>query len=166
MQLLTGETTTRLIHRGYFEPLGLPPMPYDQMGSGARPTVFQLAVLGQILANQGRYGAFEFFSEETFEAILPTAYEAYEKPDPDNKLHYYGLGIRWVRELKDDAGKPLFSRRTVGHGSFSFSVFLVDLENKIVVAQVREKNSKADRKWYPQFLREVHRMTFGGEKDG
>lgn len=163
MQLLTGETTTRLYHRGYFEPLGLPPMPCEGMGAGTRPTVFQLAVLGQITANEGRYGEYEFFSRKTFESMLPIAYEGYENPDPDNKVHFYGLGIRWVREDRDEAGKPLFSRRTIGHGSFSFSVFQVDLENKIVIAQVREKNSKADAKWYPQFLKVVHGITLGGE---
>jgi CubicO group peptidase (beta-lactamase class C family) len=162
MQLLTGETTTRLLHQAYFEPLGLPPIPCDQMGSGARPTVYQLAVLGQILANEGRYGRWEFFSRKTFEALLPTAYEAYADPDPDNKLHSYGLGTRWVREDRDPAGQPLFSRQTLGHGSFSFSVFLVDLENKIVVAQVREKNSKADATWYPRFLQAARRIAGSG----
>ncbi|MCF7847815.1 MAG: beta-lactamase family protein [Kiritimatiellales bacterium] len=163
MQLLSGETTTRLFHEGYFAPLGLPLMPYEGMGAGARPTVFQLAVLGQIMANEGRYGACEFFSRETFDAILPTAYEGYENPDPDNKLHFYGLGIRWVREDRDEAGKPLFSRRTIGHGSFSFSVFQVDLENKIVIAQVREKKSQVDAKWYPQFLEAVHGIMIEGK---
>lgn len=64
---------------------------------------------------------------------------------------------------RDEDGRLLFSPRTIGPGSFSFSVSPVDLENKIVVAQVREKNSKADAKWYPKFLREVRRMT-GGEQ--
>lgn len=163
MQMLTGETAKRLLHQAYFEPLGLPPMPWDQMGSGAQPTVFELAVLGQILANEGRYGAWEFFSRKTFEAILPTAYKEIENPDPDNKLHFYGLGIRWVREDHDETGRPLFSLRTVGHGSFSFSVFLVDLDNRIVIAQVREKKSKADATWYPKFLQAARQIALAGK---
>ncbi len=159
MQLLAGETATRLLHHAYFEPLGLPAMPLDQMGAGARPTVFELALLGQILANEGRYGEWEFFSRKTFEAILPTPYEGIEHPDPDNKVHFYGLGNRWVREDRDEAGRPLFSRRTIGHGSFSFSVFQVDLDNGLVIAQVREFGGKADATWYPQFLRAVRRIA-------
>ncbi len=159
MQLLTGETVTRLFHHSYLEPLGLPPMLFNQMGSGARPTAFELAVLGQILANGGRYGRYEFFSPKTFAALLPTPYGDVEKPDPDNKNHFYGLGIRWVREHKDKDGRPLFSQQTVGHGSYSHSVFMVDLERNIVVAQVREKGSKADATWFPQFLEAVSRLT-------
>ena len=161
MQLITGETATRLFHQGYFEPLGLPPMPFDQMGAGARPTAFELAVLGQILANGGRYGRHEFFSAETFALLMPTPYDEFENPDPENKNHFYGLGIRWVRENKDDEGNPMFSSRTLGHGSFSHSVFLIDLDRNIVVAQVREKSTKADAKWYPQFLKVVNRLTRG-----
>ena len=162
MQLTTGETTTRLFHRGFFEPLGLPPMPQDQMGAGARPTVYQLAALGQILANGGRYGSLEFFSRQSLELLLPTAYDGIEDPDPDNKNHFYGLGIRWVREHRDDNGEPLFSRRTLGHGSFSHSVFMVGLEQQLVIAQVRGKNSgKVDAKWFPLFLREVSRIVDG-----
>lgn len=159
MQWITGETVTRLFHRSYFEPLGLPPMPFDQMGAGARPTAFELAVLGQILANGGRYGDYEFFSRETFASLLPTPYDDNESPDPDNKNHFYGLGIRWVREHKDNAGKPLFSPRTVGHGSYSHSVFQVDLDNNLVIAQVREKGTPADATWYPQFLQVVSRLV-------
>lgn len=161
MQLLTGETVTRLFHRSYFEPLGLPPMRFDQMGAGARPTAFELAVLGQILANGGRYGRYEFFSPKTFAALLPTPYDDFKNPDPNNKNHFYGLGIRWVREHKDKEGKPLFSQQTVGHGSYSHSVFMVDLERNIVVAQVRESGSKADATWFPQFLEAVSRLTRG-----
>ena len=94
MQLATGETATRLLHAGFFEPLGLPAVPWNQVGASARPTVYQLAVLGQILANGGRYGSLEFFSPQSFEQLLPTVYEDLESPDPDNKNHYYGLGIR------------------------------------------------------------------------
>lgn len=159
MQLLTGKTVTRLFHRAYFEPLGLPPMPFEQMGSGARPTAFELATLGQIVANRGRYGGLEFFSGATFEELLPTPYDEFEKPDPDNKNHFYGLGIRWVREHKDEDGKPLFSRRVLGHGSFSHSVFMIDLERGLVISQVREKSTKADAKWFPQFLSEISRVT-------
>ena len=159
MQLLTGETVTRLFHRSYFEPLGLPPMSFDQMGAGARPTAFELAALGQVLVNRGRYGQHEFFSEQTFELLLPTAYDGLENPNPDNKNHFYGLGIRWVREHRNDDGDLLFSKRTVGHGSFSHSVFVIDLEREIVIAQVREKGTKADARWYPKFLAEVSHLT-------
>lgn len=159
MQLLTGETITRLFHKSYFAPLNLPPMTFGQMGSGARPTAFELAVLGQILANGGRYGGYEFFSPETFDSMLPTPYDDVENSDPDNKNHFYGLGIRWVREHKDDDGKALFSQRTVGHGSFSHSVFLVDLERKLVVTQIRDRSTDADATWYPQFLEAVSRLT-------
>lgn len=73
-----------------------------------------------------------------------------------------GIGIHWLRHLK--AGAPpgskrdadlLFGPRTMGHGSFSGCVFLVDPEQQLVVTQVRKQSGPRHGQWSPRFYQAI-----------
>ncbi len=159
MQLQTGHTVTRTFHEGYLQPLGFPPTPITQMGTGIQLNALELATFGQIILNRGRYGDLEFFSEKTYEKILPTPYAQIENPDPNRKQDFYGLGVRWIREYKKTDGELILSPRTLGHGSFFGNVLLIDLENEIIITQIRTENHKSTDTWLPRYIQAVKSLT-------
>ena len=61
-----------------------------------------------------------------------------------------GIGLHWIRHLKPGAPTDskraedlLFSPRTLGHGSFSGCIFVVDPERQLVITQVRKQSGPA-----------------------
>jgi hypothetical protein len=80
----------------------------------------------------------------------------------------YGVGLHWVYHRRPgappDSQRPedlLFSPRTVGHGSFSGCILMVDLDRKLVIAQARRQFKEADKEWYGKFFRVVAEALAG-----
>jgi CubicO group peptidase (beta-lactamase class C family) len=189
MEIWSGKTARRLLVEDLFRPLGLSDIPMNQMGMGARPTVWELAVFGQLLANGGSYGNVELFGRETFEKMLPRSYaEMYPGVDVKGEQPYgLGLGLRDDRRrvpeavgaadvdttmtaeqrLKAavDAAKKgeLLSERTIGHGALSQSIYRIDLETGLVFTMIRRQGGKDFGKWCPQFFEAVADSVVGGE---
>ncbi|MFO0265045.1 MAG: hypothetical protein ACK53V_25770, partial [Planctomycetota bacterium] len=76
--------------------------------------------------------------------------------------HGYGVGLHWVYHRR--VGAPtdsrkvedlLFSPRTVGHGSLSGCILMVDLDRRLVVTQARRQFKEADNEWYVRFFQVV-----------
>ena len=97
-----------------------------------------MAVVGQMLLNKGSYGDLRFFSEETYEALLPVDLEEYF---PEIKNRMWGIGItpmnRWIRDEVSGEKRNILSDHVIGHGSATSSILNVDLEHKIVICQSR-----------------------------
>ena len=73
-----------------------------------------------------------------------------------------GIGIHWVRHVKSDASRDskrdedlLFGPRTLGHGSFSGCIFLVDPDQQLVITQVRKRSGPRSAEWSPRFFQTV-----------
>lgn len=49
----------------------------------------------------------------------------------------------------------LFSPRTVGHGSFSGCIFLVDPEQQLVITQVRKRSGPRSAEWSARFFQTI-----------
>jgi hypothetical protein len=73
-----------------------------------------------------------------------------------------GLGLHWIRHAK--AGAPpnskcpedlVFGRGTLGHGSFSGCIFLVDPEQQLVITQVRKQGGPRSAEWSARFFQAV-----------
>lgn len=131
------------------------------MGSGAHLRAIDLARLGQLILNRGRYGDYVLYREPTAELLLPVAYEEHFPGLAPNQADY-GLGIHWADEphpragedeIPEDAVVP--SRRTLGHGSFSGSIFRVDLEHEIVIAMGRFASGEKHREHLRELLATV-----------
>jgi CubicO group peptidase (beta-lactamase class C family) len=155
MEYMTGASVVRLFHEGLYEPLGIPDVHMNVMGSSARLTALELAKVGQLLANRGRYGDKVFFSEETFESLLPrNLSEFYPSLDIE-----WGIGLTWMRVAKPgvSASAPLEERfilspNTIGHGSATSCILHVDLDNGLVITQVRQTGGREYDKYLRQFL--------------
>jgi CubicO group peptidase (beta-lactamase class C family) len=143
MEVTTGQCARDLFQEHLFAPLEMKGARLDDMGMGAHLRALDLARLGQLLLNEGAYGAHTLFDESAMQELLPRPYEnRVGSPGPDAAP--YGLGIRWAGEPHPKAGKgdvpadaTIFSKRTLGHGSFSGSIFRVDLDNDLVLAMGR-----------------------------
>jgi hypothetical protein len=81
-----------------------------------------------------------FFSPETFEQLMPARLTRFY---PGVAVDW-GIGLVWAHDPHPDAGKAgvpqektILSRNTIGHGAGSGAILRIDLDNDLVVAQVR-----------------------------
>jgi CubicO group peptidase (beta-lactamase class C family) len=160
MEIVSGQCAVRLYHEHLFEPLGFGDVELGNASADGHFTARELGILGQWLANQGSYGDQEFISPETFEELLPKPLGVPNAPET------YGLGLQWIRHLKPgapadskDPNDLLFSPRTVGHGSFSGCIMVVDLDQGLVIVQVRRKFADADNAWWTRFFQTIAAAT-------
>ena len=156
MEIVTGKSALRLFYDHLFQPLQMGDVPMDNASSGAQFTAWQLGILAQYLANRGSYGGLEFVSPETFETLLP-------EPLGDRYLgikEVEGIGMHWMKHPKPAASttRPqelILSPRTIGHGSLSSSMFLIDLERDLVIVQIRRTAGEKFADFSPRFLQLV-----------
>ena len=139
MEVVSGKSIFHLMHEYLFAPLQLQHTQLAiDLAYGIRSTAYDMAVVGQMLLNQGGYGDLRFFSEETYEGLLPVDLENYF---PNIKDRKWGIGITPMnRYLKDEGSgekRNILSDHIIGHGSATSSILNVDLENKIVICQSR-----------------------------
>lgn len=161
MERITGQTANDLYQTHLFEPLGFGDVILGNAGSDAHLTAWELAVLGQWLANRGSYGDLKFISPDTFASLLP-------RPLNLPGVEEYGVGLNWIRHSKpgrpDKSSDPndwLFSGETIGHGSMSGCILIVDLERQLVIVQARREYRDADNRWWKDFFPLVIRALDG-----
>jgi CubicO group peptidase (beta-lactamase class C family) len=168
MELKSGKSALRLYQDHLFQPLGMGNVPFENASAGARFTAFELAILAQWLANRGSYGEAEFVSPATFALLLP---EPLGRRYP-GVTEEEGIGMHWMRHQKPGA-KPgstrppdlFFSPITVGHGSLSASIFLADLENGLIVTQVRRASGPRYGEWSVRFFQAIADGQIRRERD-
>ena len=134
MEYMTGKSIVRLFHDDLFRPLGIHDVPVDDCAFGGHFTAYELGVLGQCLANHGRYGDKQFITEETFQQLLPVPLSKYY---PGLDLEW-GIGLTWFREQKPGSKDLIFGEHVIGHGSASSCILRVDLDHDLVVTQIRK----------------------------
>ena len=98
-----------------------------------------------MLANHGAYGNLRFFSERTFQQMLPQKLD--KLLGPDTKVTW-GVGLTWFR-------RNGLSERTIGHGSYSSCTLRIDLEKDLVITMTRLTAGKNFRKYHPKFIEAV-----------
>lgn len=158
MELVTGKSALHLYRDHLFQPLGMGDVPMESASSGAQFTARELGLLAQWLVNRGSYGNNEFVSPETFATLLPEPLgRRYPGVDQED-----GIGMHWLRNLKPGAPAGstraqdlVFSARTVGHGSWSSCILLADLDQDIVVAQVRKSAGPRYGEWSLKFFQAI-----------
>jgi len=162
MEILAGKSAGRVYSEHFFEPLGFGDVRMGNASSDGEFTAMELGILGQWVANRGSYGDREFILPETFDQLIPRPIQVANGGYFDDD----GMGIHWIRHLKPGAPagskRPedmLFSASTVGHGSFSGCVFVVDLEQQIVITQVRRQLGSRHEEWWPKFFQTIASVT-------
>ena len=158
MEIVTGESAARLYDEHLFRPLQFGDVRMGNASSGGEFTAMELGVLAQWVANSGSYGSLQFVRPETFEQLLP---QPLRMADHGNTAEE-GIGIHWIRHSKPGGSQNvkrdeglLFGARTVGHGSFSGCIFLVDPDQELVITQVRKSSGARSNEWSPQFFQTV-----------
>jgi CubicO group peptidase (beta-lactamase class C family) len=156
MEVVSNKSIFRLMRENFFDPLGLENIILEEdLGFGCNSTAWDLAVIGQLLLNRGSYGDLQFFSEETFEKLLPKPLNKYY-PGIDVD---WGIGITWMRQSHPEAGKKgnpddktILSKNVIGHGSATSTILRVDLDNNLVISQTRRQGGKAYEKYLEKLL--------------
>jgi CubicO group peptidase (beta-lactamase class C family) len=92
-----------------------------------------------MLLNRGAYGQYRFFSEETFEQMLPRKLTIELGPDATKT---FGFGLD---------GQP----KKFGHGAASAATFSVDVDQKLVVIMTRNKMGKNQGKYGGKFMEAI-----------
>jgi CubicO group peptidase (beta-lactamase class C family) len=158
MEIVAGRSAARLYQEHLFGPLGFGDVFMGNGSSDGRFTAMELGVLAQWIANEGSYGELEFISSHTFERLLP---QPLHVPD-HGSVEDEGIGMHWIRHLK--AGAPqnskrsedlLFGPRTIGHGSLTGCIFLIDPEQQLVVTQVRRQSGPRSAEWSARFYQTI-----------
>lgn len=154
MEVVSGKSVVRLFHENFFRLLGVGETPMHDLGFSMEFSAHDLATIGQLIANRGEYNGRRYFSAETFERLKPKplvdSYPALAGNKEWAGLEW-GIGMVWMREPNPEAGQgdvpegaTLLSANTVGHGSASACILRVDLDNDVVVAQVRRTAGDAE----------------------
>jgi CubicO group peptidase (beta-lactamase class C family) len=156
MEILAGKTLRHLYQDDLFGPLGLDDVPISHASMGATLTARELGTLGQWVVNRGRYGDRESISADTFAMLMP---EPYAKRYP-GVADEGGMGLHWKRfplpgkpADTTDPAEQLFGPHTLGHGSLSMCVFLADLDNRLVIVQIRKTGGPKHGEYAPGALK-------------
>jgi CubicO group peptidase (beta-lactamase class C family) len=162
MEILSGKSAVRVYSEHLFEPLGFGDVRLGNASSDGEFTAIELGILAQWVANRGSYGDQEFISPATFDQLLPQPINVADRGYVEDE----GMGLHWIRHLSKDAPpgskRPedlLFSPRTLGHGSFSGCVFVVDPDQQLVITQVRRQTGPRHAEWSVKFFRTIAEVT-------
>lgn len=166
MEIVTGKSAVRIYHDHLFQPLDFGDVILGNASSDGEFTALELGKLAQWVANGGRYGDREFISAKTFGQLLPQPLTVTERGHMEDE----GLGLHWVRHRRGGAAANskreedlLFGPRTLGHGSFSSCVFLVDPEQQLVITQVRRQSGPRHAEWSAKFFQTVSEVVRAGD---
>jgi CubicO group peptidase (beta-lactamase class C family) len=158
MELVAGKSAVRVYDEHLFRPLGFGDVPIGNASSDGEFTAMELGILAQWVANRGSYGAWEFITPQTFDQLLPQPLRVLDHGSVEDE----GIGLHWIRHAKPGSPKNskraedlLFSPRTLGHGSFSGCIFVVDLERQFVITQVRKRSGPRSAEWPPRFFQTI-----------
>ncbi len=150
MEMVAGKSFVRLYDEHLFRPLKFGDVLLGNASSDGRFTAIELGVLAQMVANCGSYGDLQFFSAGTFNQLLPQRIDVRDS----NGVEDEGIGLHWIRRLKPNApdnsiraSDQEFSIHTLGHGSLSGCMFLIDLDQQLVITQVRQQTGVRYAEW-------------------
>jgi CubicO group peptidase (beta-lactamase class C family) len=132
---VTGEAVPLFYKKHLLDPLGCTNTEVSGTHADAYSVPLDIAKFGQMLLNRGAYGKYRFFSEETFEQMLPRKLTVELGPDATKT---FGFGLD---------GQP----KKFGHGAASAATFSVDVEQKLVVIMTRNKQGKNQGKYNGKF---------------
>ncbi|WP_417847783.1 serine hydrolase domain-containing protein [Thalassoglobus sp.] len=126
LELLRGRNYWDAMERDMFSPLGI----HDMLPGGTGFSAEDMARIGVVLANRGKYGSWEVISEETHDAILPTSLTPFF---PDLKTKY-GIGLQ-------DFGHFL-GPGSYGHAGGCGTLLVVNPDKRLVFAMARNGAGK------------------------
>ena len=108
----------------------------------AQSVPLEMARIGQMLLNRGAYGQWRFFSEATFEKMLPRTLTDILGPDATTS---YGLG---TSPYTDRALGP----GAFGHGAASSALMRIGPQTRLVISVTRNATGRKYEEYRARFL--------------
>lgn len=127
LELLRGRNYWDAMERDLFQPLEID----DMLPGGTGFSAEDLARIGVLLANHGKYGKWQLISEETYQQIIPVSLQPYFA---DLKIKY-GIG------LQDRSG--VLGSGSYGHSGGCGTQLIVNPDKHLVFAMVRNNPGTA-----------------------
>jgi CubicO group peptidase (beta-lactamase class C family) len=142
LELITGQSMWRLLHENLQKPFGESVTQFD-LGFGERFTARYLAKVGQMLIQDGSYGAHRFYSPGFVAKLRPERVSLHAPGFPDKELEW-GIGQTWTADPSSGPREQgVLGPNVFGHGAASGSIFRVDPDHQLVVVIGRN----AHRDW-------------------
>jgi CubicO group peptidase (beta-lactamase class C family) len=137
---ISGEAIPCFYKKHLLDPLGCTNTEVSGTHADAYSVPLDIAKFGQMLLNRGAYGRHRFFSEDTFQQMLPRKLTVELGPSATKT---FGFG------LDGEANK-------FGHGAASAATFSVDVRRNLVVIMTRNKIGKNQDKYNGKFWAAIH----------
>ncbi len=144
MEMMTGESMPRLFHRCLFGPLECKSIDTDYTSFGSVANSYDLAKVGQMMANGGAYGKWRFTSPQIIQQMMPISGQDRFPPD---------MTVRWGIGIKQFDVDGL-SEQAYGHPGAGGSCVVIDPQRDLVIAMVRMDEGPD----YRAFLRKRGRL--------
>lgn len=145
IEAVSGESLPAFYKKHLLGPLGCAGTTVADTSGGAWSVPMDIAKVAQMLLNRGAYGKMRFFSEKTFEKMLPVSLR--DAVGLDSRLQW-GVGTTWFR------GNGL-GKGTFGHGAASGATLRIDPQNDLLIVMTRNKWGRNYRKYHSKFIRTV-----------
>lgn len=136
LELLRGRNYWDAMERDLFEPLGI----RNVLPGGTGFSAENMARIGVVLANRGKYGNQEVISEDTYAAIVPTSLKPYL---PALNVQY-GIGLQ--------SHSQQLGAGSYGHGGGCGTLLSVNPERHLVFSMVRNGQGKDYKKYRAKVL--------------
>ncbi len=145
IEMVSGEAIPQFYKRHLLDPLHCENLDVFGNSWDSRAAPMDLAKIGQMLLNRGSYDDKRFFSEKTFEQMLP---EKLTKVLGPNASLDRGIGCEWM-------SVDLLGEGTFGHGAASSATWRISPEKDMVVVMTRNAAGENFGKYHSKFLEAV-----------
>jgi CubicO group peptidase (beta-lactamase class C family) len=132
LELVTGQSIWRLLYDDMEKPFGEAVSQLD-LGFGDRFTARYLAKVAQMVLQDGRYGAYRFFTPGFVDKLRPVRVADHVPGFADKALEW-GIGQTWMPDPSDGPrDKGVLGPNVFGHGAASGSVLRIDPDHQLIV---------------------------------
>lgn len=145
IELVTEESLPRFFHNHLLIPLEMAHTSINDGSARGMSTPGDMARFGQMLLNRGVYGDYRFFSEDTFEKMMPEPVSRHRDIEGNTM---WGIGVTYIPE-------PGLSMKTFAHGAASSATLRIDPENELVIVMTRNIAGKNFDTYHPKFIEAI-----------
>ena len=142
LEAVSGESLPNFYLNHLFRPPGCDNTTAGSASHDAQSVPLDMARMGQMLLNKGAYGPHRFFSEETFEKMLPRRLTKVLGPDTKE---VYGIGTSFF-------GDEGLGEGTFAHGAASAATTRIDPVNDLVISMTRNTAGSNFQKYHQRFI--------------
>jgi CubicO group peptidase (beta-lactamase class C family) len=128
LERITGKSVPYLFYTHLLKPLGMTATFVDNTYGSCQSSAYDIALVGQMLLNKGKAGGRTYFSDQSFEKMLPhPVYGPNGRLEPD-----WGIGTAWL-------GGNGLSDKTFGHEAASGAILRIDPSLQLVIVSARDR---------------------------